>query len=1089
MIKSGLWQAWESPELTSLNKLPPRATFYHFAQQEQALTGRREESSWWHSLDGRWDFRLAENPDAARAWLENRNASDDSGWGEITVPGNWEMQGHGRPHYTNIRMPWPESPPCVPKANPTGIYRRVFDLPKTWRGHRVVAHFGGADSVLAVQVNGVPVGVSKDSRLPAEFDITDALKADAPNELIAVVIKWSDASFIEDQDMWWLAGLHREVYLFATPVTYLAEIHARPIVDVSEESAELRVEVEVGYRRTLHDDAVVEAQLYDREGRSILPKPLVQPVSTARDPLRFDRCRANLRAALPYARLRLWSHEQPYRYSLVVTLRSPDGESHARVTLGFRQIEVRERNLLINGRRVLIKGVNHHDHHPDHGKAVPLATMEQDVRLMKQFNFNAVRTSHYPNDPRWLDLCDEHGLYVIDETNIEAHDFHNELCRNPRYATAMLDRAMRMVVRDKHHPAIIAWSLGNETGYGPNHDAAAGWIRGYDSSRPVHYEGGISLGQSHLTYAHGSRVTDIICPMYESIEKLIEWNRLVRNEVRPAPSVATMRRALEIGERHARHVAPGRERPPLPVTLDPLERPVILCEYSHAMGNSNGSLHEYFQLFKTIPGLQGGFIWEWVEHGLRKTTPDGREFYAYGGDFGDEPNDANFVLDGLVSADREPHPAVWEHKHLAQPIAIELVRAAPCQVRVRNEHDFISLADFHGRWELQIDGVTKKRGPLPKLNLAPGAEAIIALRLGSLPANSDVRLLVRFFRSKETSFAPRGHEIAWQQLTLRALPRADRSMAADARKTSRARPAPREIEVRETGEHLHVATDGLALGFERSTATLYSLSHYGRELLARGPALQLWRAAVDNDGIKLMPGQESKPLGKWRTLGVDRPLQSEPKVCSWTRNRAGDVVVTLVHTAAAPAPGCEWEHRQSYTLRRADGAMLVEHRITLGKQLVDLPRVGIRFDLVAGFEHVRYFGRGPWENYCDRFASTWTAVHESSVDELHVPYGLPQENGHRTGTHWLELSGEGASLRIGGLAPFEFNVSHLTADDLFAARHPTDLKPRPETIVYLDAAHRGVGSGACGPDTRPKFRVAGFQHALRFTLQISEPSA
>ncbi|HEY9247721.1 MAG TPA: glycoside hydrolase family 2 TIM barrel-domain containing protein, partial [Rariglobus sp.] len=533
----------------------------------------------------------------------------DPGSGQPPDPGVWETPLH------ECRDAVPSRTAVRPADNPTGVYRRAFTVPAAWSGKRVVIHFGAATSVLAVYVNGTAVGLSKDSCLPAEFDLTSLVRPGEENELVALVIKWSDASYIEDQDQWWLSGLHREVFLYATPKTFIADVRARPSLDADNRSGTFAVDVLVGYAAGIHDDAVIEIQLVDPKGRVVFKKPLSKAVAGSRNAWTVERATARFSEPVPAARVQPWSHETPALYTAVVTLTSPGVVEHTAVRVGFRRVEIVGRDLLINGRRVLIKGVNRHDHHPDFGKAVPRETLEKDVTLMKQFNFNAVRTSHYPNDPQWLDLCDEHGLYVIDETNLESHDFHNQLCHDPRYATPWLDRAMRMVVRDQNHPAILIWSLGNESGHGPNHDAAAGWIRAFDSSRLVHYEGGIS-GQTKASWQDGSAVTDLICPMYASIQSLSDWSDLVTQHWKPAAGPwidAATRKALDAQtERHQRGNIHGyAPRPP----LHPLARPVILCEYSHAMGNSNGSLSDYFHLFRTKPGIQGGFIWEWLDHG------------------------------------------------------------------------------------------------------------------------------------------------------------------------------------------------------------------------------------------------------------------------------------------------------------------------------------------------------------------------------------------------------------------------------------------------------------------------------------------
>ena len=1077
MLQSGLVKAWESPELTSLNKLPPRATFTHFATARQAAAGVREKSPWFRTLDGEWQFRLEPTPEAAQRFIASRPFATDA-WARIRVPGNWETQGYGRPHYTNVQMPWPHEPPTVPAANPTGVYRRTFTVPTAWRGQRLVLHFGGADSVLAVYVNGVAVGLSKDSRLPAEFDVTAVAKPGADNELVAVVIKWSDANFIEDQDMWWLAGLHREVFLYATPRTYLADIRARPHVAADLRSGELELDVQLGYPAELHDRAVVEVQLLDPRGRAVFKTPLRRKVSMARAIHAYDRGIAKFRAPIPAARLALWSHESPARYTLLVTLRTPHGTSATSVRIGFRRLEIRDRDLLINGRRVLIKGVNHHDHHPDHGKAVPYATMVRDVQLMKRFNFNAVRCSHYPNDPRWLDLCDEYGLYVIDETNAEAHDFHNQLCHDPRYATAWLDRAMRMVIRDQNHPAIIFWSLGNESGHGPAHDAAAGWIRHFDPTRPLHYEGAISRDQTKLTFAHGSAATDVICPMYVPIADLAEWSDTVTRHYRPAPGSQPQGAALlALGERHARATPAAYPRPAIPTPLHPLARPVILCEYSHAMGNSNGSLADYFELFRTKPGLQGGFIWEWLDHALRQKTSDGREVFFYGGDFGDTPNDANFVCDGLVSADREPHPALWEHKYLAQPVAVTLRRAtrSAATVRIRNDHDFTTLAGLRGRWELALDGIVKRSGALPRLALAPGATRDLTLALGSIPAGAEAHLTLRFFTARTTLYASAGHEVAWQQLALPVAPRA---------RLAAARAVRQPVEITETLAGIMLRAGAVRATFDRTTCSLASLARDGVERLARGPLLQLWRGATDNDGVKLMASWTPKPLDRWRALGLDRPLQHRPEGCTWRMNRNGSATVTLTHAAS---PRDRWRdalHVHRYTLH-PDGRLEVANDIRLATEFTDLPRVGVRLDLLPGYDDARYFGLGPWDNYSDRCASARLGVYGCTVDDFYEPYVMPQEHGHRTAVRWLELATrERRTLRIDGAPTFEFNVTRLTAEHLYAARHTTDLVSSAETIVYLDAAHRGLGTASCGPDTLPRFRVTGRRHAFAYTLTL-----
>ncbi|HEY9247788.1 MAG TPA: glycoside hydrolase family 2 TIM barrel-domain containing protein, partial [Rariglobus sp.] len=678
---------------------------------------------WFRLLDGSWRFRLAARPgDVALA--DVAAATDRSRWAEIAVPGNWPLQGHGAPHYTNQQMPFADEPPFVPDANPTGIHARDFEVPADWCGRRVVIHFGGAESVLYVYVNGRAVGMGKDSRLPSEFDITGFVVFGGVNTVVAVVVKWSDASFIEDQDQWWLGGLHREVFLYSTEPTYIADVFATGNLENDYRDGVLKLVVNAGFARRPESGWSVDIQAHAPGGKAVFKKKIHAAIPAGR-PLSWPRLQVRLegRVRNPLK----WSAETPHLYTLVVTLRDPSGRAveHTSTRFGFRSVEVRDRMLLVNGRRVLIHGVNRHDHHETRGKALDRETLRQDAVLMKRFNFNAVRCAHYPNDPCWLDLCDELGLYVIDEANVESHGYFCQISQDRRYAGAFLDRGLRMVERDKNHASIILWSLGNESGYGGNHDAMAGWIRTYDPSRPLHYEGALwnSPEGRVLKPAHdlalGHHASDIVCPMYPSLERMIAW--------------AT---------------APGHPD---------RRRPMILCEYSHAMGNSNGSLADYYDVFEKYPGIQGGFIWEWIDHGFRRTTADGKTYWAYGGDFGDRPNDLNFCCDGLVWPDRSPHPALFEFKHLAQPAKTVAYRNG--MLSVKNRQDFATVSWLRGAWRVTVDGRTFASGKLPRLGTAPHSVEKIPLPLPRLilKPGEEAFLHIEFSSAAPTAWCDRGH--------------------------------------------------------------------------------------------------------------------------------------------------------------------------------------------------------------------------------------------------------------------------------------------------------------------------------------------
>jgi beta-galactosidase len=1035
LLRSTQPAAWESPELTSFGKLPPRATFDCYPTRAGALRGAA--SPWKISLDGTWSFHLAASPGAAADVVAAIFAGRQTSFVPIAVPGNWqteaireghEFPGADVPHYTNHQMPFPHLPPRVTPENPTGIYRRSFSVSAEWGARRIVLHFAGANSFLYLFINGRFAGLSKDSHLPAEFDVTELVHRDRENDLVAVVVKWSDASHVEDQDQWWLSGLHRSVFLRAEGPTRLRDFFAKPLVDVSLKKATLEIRAEIHFADLSEAGWKVEVELFDPKGKAVFRRP-----PSAISPTRMGTTqRADEYSFFLSAEVRaprLWSAETPERYTLLVSLQGPNGEREwSRTRIGFRRVEIKGRQVLVNGQAVMFKGVNHHDHDDVTGAAVSRERMLQDIALMKQFNINAVRTSHYPKDAAFLDLCDEHGLYVIGEANIESHEFYDSICYDTRYATAFLDRVMRMVVRDKHHPSILFWSLGNESGYGPNHDAAAGWVRGYDGTRLLHYEGAIGggwpRGMKRGYWDRGSHATDILCPMY--------WN-------------------LEGMEAH----------------LKVETRPVIYCEYSHAMGNSNGSLADYWAFFEKNRhrGTQGGFVWEWLDHGIRRRTADGKIYWAYGGDFGDMPNDANFVCDGLVSSDRVPHPGLYELKKLQQPVAAAWKKG---RLEIRNKYDFITLEGLQGEWEVEAEGKPLAKGKLPLLKTAPGKVSPVALKLPKLPPGKEAFLNVRFFSRNATASVAKGHLVAEEQMAL-----------ASAARGKIAPPVPPAIL---TGPAAIEAASGpWRLAFNAQDGFLVSLRHRDREWLhgGRGPRLQLWRAATDNDGVKLWSGQEGKPLGKWLAAGLNKVELRLEKI------EATKTGVRTIHRATGRGNWSDYRHEQLFEFL-ADGSIHVSNRLDLGREAeTDLPRVGVVLELPAGTERVRWHGRGPLENYSDRKAAAPVGLYSETVSDLYVPYVMPQENGGRSDVRWVEISDGGAALRFSGEPLLGFTASHFTADDLFAAKHTIDLVPRSETILSLDLAQRGLGTASCGPDTLPQYRLAGRRHVFAYRIEAA----
>ncbi len=1011
---------WETPECVGTNKLPGHVPLFAYPDEARARRHERDGSPNVQSLNGTWQFRLVKRPAAAPRDFASGRAPKGR-WDAIEVPGNWMMQGYDKPIYTNVKMPFPCDPPHVPEDNPTGLYRRSFAIPASWKRKRIVLHFGGAESAFYVYVNGEPVGFSKGSRLPAEFDITPFVKP-GKNTLAAMVIRWSDGSYLEDQDHWWMAGIYRDVCLIALPTTHLSDFFARTELADDFQSATLRVRARIEDAAGVPLEGYhVQARLYDPRGKAVFRTPLAAPVQARPQQI----VHADL--AGPVRRPHLWSAEDPALYTLVVALKDPKGRTvqaeHCRV--GFRRIEIHNRELLVNGQPVLFKGVNRHDHHDTRGKAVTLESMRADALLMKRFNINAVRTSHYPNDPAWYDICDELGLYVVDEANIESHDAYNRLTHDPRWTTAFLERGKRMVERDKNHPCVVEWSLGNESGCGPNHTALAGWIRDVDPTRPIHYEGALQ------TDDWSPLATDVLCPMYPQIES-----------------------ARKRGRRYGL----------VSLTRDKHKRPGIMCEYAHSMGNSTGNLKEYWETIEQHHGLQGGYIWDWVDQGLLKTDRKGRTYWAYGGDFGDAINDANFCINGLIWPDRTPHPAMHEYKKVIQPVAVRARNLARGRIEIVNKNFFVDLGDLAGSWTLSVDGTIVQRGKLKRLRTPPQESERLTLpvRKPKLQPGQTCLLTVRFALRAKTAWAPKGHEVAWEQL----------AMPYKVRKPAKIKPsALPAVELVQTKTLARVSGPDFDVEFDKRAGAIRALVFRGTELLARGPVLNVWRAPTDNDGIKAFAKERRhQVLAHWLEAGLDRLRLKTLRVR--IREQSAGAVRIETETAGLGA-GNRPAFRQTHTYTiYGTGDVVVANRIRADKRLPDLPRVGLTLTLLPGFERFTWFGRGPHENYIDRNTGAAIGRYAAGVDELYVPYILPQENGNRTDVRWAALTNaQGKGLLAVAQPVMEASAAHFTAADLFGAYHTNELEPREEVILNLDHCQRGLGGASCGPDTLAQYKI------------------
>lgn len=1033
--------AWENPELPSLHKLPARATLWPFPTPETARARLPEHSALVHSLNGDWQFQLFDRPADVTP-----EALSQGSWRTLAVPGNWTMQlrrealpgrAFARPHYTNVQMPFSEQFPQVPELTATGVYHRSFTIPAEWRDQRIVLHFAGCEAALFVFVDGSFVGMNKDSRTPAEYDLTGVVLPGQTHELLCINPRFSDASFIEDQDHWWQAGIHRDVFLYATPQSYIQDVFVRTELSNDFSSAALLVSALVQSSVTRQISGSLQVQLYDPAGTAIFASPASTPIPAApigwqHAPPDDDQRSVNLR--MNVAAPQLWSAETPTLYTLVMTLTTEQGTVSSAMRIGFRTIAIRERQLLVNGQPVLIHGMNRHDHSDEYGKVVSRELMELDARTMKAHNVNAVRCSHYPNDPYWLDLCDEYGFFVIDETNLENHAMPR-LSAEPRLAAAYLERARNLVQRDKNHACIIIWSLGNESGYGPNHDAMAAWIRATDPTRPIQYEGAISQLNNDSSYSpqvdiywgRGHAATDILCPMYPDIHDIVGW-----------------------------------------VTKSDDPRPLIMCEYAHAMGNSTGSLADYYAAFERYHGLQGGFIWEWLDHGIRMETADGTPYWVYGGDFGETPHDGNFVADGMVWPDRTPHPGLEEFQYLARPVRVTAVDTARAIFRIENRRFFRDLRDVDGHWELRVDGHVQQSGALPELAIAAQAAREVTLPI-SWPAAGEALVSFSFTNHADQPWAQAGQRVAWDQLAGPITAAAERA------------PSPgSQVQISQAAGQATLSLGQRRVIIDSIQGQLIAYGDGDTELIMRGPQLNLWRGPTDNDALQLIFGRPDRALGLWQRLGLEHMQRSLEGFRVVTAEDGGPAI-EVTHAFTGREQWDDVRHTHTYALLD-DGRLRIDSYVRVAPELIDLPRVGLELQLSPQLEQLAWYGRGPVDTYSDRKAGAEIGVFESSVTEQYVPYIMPQEHGHKTDVRWLRLTdAAGRGLEFRADAPFEFNALHYTDADLTAAKHSTDLQPRPEVMLNLDYGMRGLGTGL-NVDTQPEYRLSAPEYRFSFTI-------
>lgn len=1014
-------EEWEDVRVASRNTEAPHAWFLPFDSEEGARRANFRNSPWVQSLSGTWKFKWVARPaDRPAGFHEDR--FNVSSWADFPVPANWEVNGYGNPVLLDEAIafpPYPPRPPFVPRDdNPVGSYRRTFSVPPSWEGRDVILHFGGVDSAFYAWVNGRMVGYSQDSKTPAEFNITRHLRG-GNNTLAVQVYRYSVGSYLESQDMWRLAGIERDVFLYAVPRIHVRDFFVDAGLDAHYADGILRARASVRNLSGRRASGLrLRLTLVDAAGRHVAASRS-EPVAletAAETEVAFD-------LAVP-APLR-WTAETPNLYSLTLALEAAGGRVIEVVgsCVGFRTVEIKGGQLLVNGVPIYIKGVNRHEHDARSGHVVTESQMRGDIRLMKQLNINAVRTSHYPDEPLWYELCDEYGLYVIDEANIESHGVSFEanatLANRPEWQALHLDRTIRMVERDKNHASIIVWSLGNEAGDGVNFEATYAWIKRRDPSRPVQYEpAGLR--------AH----TDVYAPMYARIPAL---------------------------KRYANQ---------------PQARPLILCEYAHSMGNSVGNLQDYWDVILSHRGLQGGFIWDWADLALERTTPAGERYYIDGGDQGG--------ADGLMLPDRTPHPHAFEVKKVYQYVKVEPVDWAEGRFRVTNRHDFLSLRGYDLQWKLEADGRVVSRDLLPRLDLAARTSGEILITLSPSGGGAEYFLTFSARTAAATPLVERGFEVAWDQFAVPSRSTVSSRPARPSGGTLQLTDAPVEAEVR--GPDFSVA-------FDKRTGTMRSLVYRGVELLVSGPVPDFWRAPTDNDLGNKMPDR----LGVWRRAGPERTIASV------TASAVSPSRVVVTVESVLPAGASPYTTR--YTVD-ASGEVTVANTFLPGEPgLPDLPRFGMKMTLPAAFDTMTWFGRGPHESYWDRQTSAAVGLYSGRVADQYHPYIRPQEFGNKTDVRWVALTNsDGVGLLAVGM-PLVYATATQIPVEVYdggrdaAQRHTTDMHPRDLVILNLDWKQMGVGGDTSwGAQTHPEYtlpaRPCSYSFRLRpFSMKDASPAA
>jgi beta-galactosidase len=1010
------FKEWEDPSVVQVGQLPPHSFAMDYPNANDVFDNDFTKSPNYKSLNGTWKFYYVNTPDE-RPQDFFKDGFNDWTWKELPVPSNWEMHGFGIPIYTNVIFPFPANPPFIDHAyNPIGSYRRSFTVPENWSGKDVILHFGSISGCAYVWVNGKAVGISKVAKTPAEFNITSFLKK-GNNTLSVQVYRWHDGSYLEDQDMWRISGLERGVFLQAKSKTNVSDFWVKAGLDDMYKDGTLSTTIDV--KGTIPPQYSVDISVFDKQKNKIFTQ--TKPLSS----------KVQIDGKVPNPAQ--WSAEFPNLYTAIISIKNEKGQviEATGTKIGFKRSEIKGKNFLINGKRVLVKGVNRHEHDPDRGKVMTRDLMIKDIILMKQYNINTCRSSHYPNDPMWLALCDEYGMYVVDEVNVEAHGLGAEMqsmpadksrhtAYDPQWKPAHHDRTQRMLERDKNVACVVAWSLGNECGNGPVFYETYDWLKKRDNSRPVMSE-----------QAGEFPNTDIVCPMY--------------------PTISNMKKYSDDKTK---------------------TRPYIMCEYSHAMGNSNGNFKEYWDIIRASDNMQGGCIWDWVDQGIRTKTSDGRSYFGYGGDFGshDRYTDYNFVCNGLVDADRNPHPGIYEVKKEYQNILFQNDNWQAGKIKVKNEFSFTNLNEFDFRWEMLNNGEKMHEGTFTvEANAGETKNVQLNVPMMKLAVGTEITFNVYAHQRNASPSIPAGHELAREQFV-------GNSSFFDKKQDNNG-----TLTIDKNDNRIKFTSGDVSGEINLVNGNISQLSYKNQNIIGGFfPEPYFWRAPTDNDF-----GNDYINYARvWTSAHSRRTVK---KVTVGDKNTEG-LPVSIVFRI----PDVRADYTTNYLIKN-DGSIQINATLELpaDSEAPELPRMGMRFALPDAYNQVQWYGRGPFENYADRNTASLIGIHNDNTENGWTRnYIRPQESGYKTDMRWLKLTNtEGVGISVEGLQPLCFSaMSQLTEDfdegNSKKNRHTTDIIKRPFVTLHVDMGQRGVGGDTSwGAETHEAYRLRAKKYSYGFVIK------